>query len=140
MGILGTGIDIVEICRITGVIGRRPLFKNRVYTRDEIAYIDANAAGPQHAAGIFAAKEAVLKACGRGLKGVGWKDVEVLRDGLGKPYVVLHNRAKALAEERGIEKIHISISHEREYAIAQAIAEGCDTDEDCGCVDDQKNR
>lgn len=140
MAILGTGIDIVEIDRIRKALEKGPGFENRVYTPDEVSYIGSNASSPQHAAGIFAVKEAVLKAFGIGLKNIEWKDIEVLRDSLGKPYVVLHDMAQSFALGHGIEKIHISISHERGYAVAQAIAEGCDNHEGCGCSPNEKDR
>ena len=75
-------------------------------------------------AGTFAVKEAVAKVFGTGFRGFELKDVEVLRDELGKPYVVLHGNAKLLAEEKRIRKIEVSISNTKEHAMAFAVGEG----------------
>ena len=71
---------------------------------------------------MFAAKEAVMKALGTGARGVGWREIEVLPDRRGKPLVYLYGGAKARAEEMGLYGIDVSLSHEREYAIASVVA------------------
>jgi holo-[acyl-carrier-protein] synthase len=140
MAILGTGVDIIEIGRIENAI-KNPAFVNRVYTANEIEYFASRGGNPCHAAGNFAAKEAVLKALGTGLRDIGWKDIEILRDTLGKPFVILYGSAKSMAEEAGIKSVHVSISHSRGNAIAQAIVEGQgDLCEGCSSRTDEKNR
>lgn len=124
MSIIGTGIDIVEISRIGRAIARNPRFLARVFTSDEVDYFLKTGNRTYNIAGTFAAKEAVLKSLGTGLRDMGWKDIEITRNSLGKPSVILHGNAKALASDAGIMHIHISISHEREHAIAGAVAEG----------------
>ncbi|MBT3942100.1 MAG: holo-ACP synthase, partial [Chloroflexi bacterium] len=71
----------------------------------------------------FAAKEAVMKALGTGVRGVGWRDIEVQRKRGRAPEIVLHDRAKARAELMGITRIAISLSHSRDFAVASVVAE-----------------
>ena len=126
MAIVGTGIDIVECLRIAQMIERHgELFITRVYTDAEIEYCTARKAATQHYSGRWAAKEAVLKALGTGWrKGISWRDIEVRNDPGGRPSVVLRGGARDVLEARGIETMHISISHCRSHATAYAIAEG----------------
>lgn len=124
MMILGTGIDIIEIERIKNAINRNNKFLEKVFTSEEINYFISRNNNPCHIAGAFAAKEAVLKVLGTGLRDMEWRDIEIIRDSLGKPAVLLHRGAAHIAEEKGIKSVYISISHSRDYAIAQAIAEG----------------
>lgn len=140
MSIIGTGIDIVEISRIARVMDRTERFVSRVFTSSEIDYFNSRGNGPSHVAGAFAAKEAVLKALGTGLRGMEWKDIEIARDGNGRPDVNLYNGARTLAVGLGICKIHISISHERDYAVAQAVAEGDGQLENCSIGTDEEDR
>ena len=74
-------------------------------------------------AGNFAVKESVAKMLGTGFVGISPKDIEVLRDDKGKPYVNMYNNAKKMAEEKGIDVIHVSISDNKECAIAYVIGE-----------------
>lgn len=77
-------------------------------------------------AGTFAVKEAVSKALGTGFRSFGPREIEVLRDDLGKPFVRLHGGAKKLAEELAIQQIHVSITNTAEYAAAFAVGERAD--------------
>ncbi len=120
--IKGIGIDIVEIYRIRQAIDKNHNFINRIFTANEIKIFEEKNYHPQTIAGFFAAKEAVAKALGTGIRNMKWKDIEILKDHLGKPYVKLHNNAEDLAYSMNIEKILVSISHSRENAIAQAMA------------------
>lgn len=138
MAILGTGIDIIEIQRIKKAVDRNGKFLNKVFTSGESDYFDSRRNNPCHIAGAFAAKEAVLKALGTGLRDIDWKDIEILRDTLGKPHVALYNSALVLASNLGIKNIHISISHSRDYAVAHAVAEGESEDESCKLSADEK--
>jgi len=114
------GVDTVEIHRVRGVLDRHgERFLKRVYTPVEVAYCRGRV--PELAA-RFAAKEAVMKALGTGVRGVGWKEVEVLPDSRGKPLVYLYGGAKERANEMGLYGIDVSLSHERDYAIAIVVA------------------
>jgi holo-[acyl-carrier protein] synthase len=113
------GVDVIEISRIAATyerFGQR--FVERIYTPAEAAYCRGRA--PQLAA-RFAAKEAVMKALGTGTRGVGWREVEVTRERSGAPGVALHGRAAARAERLGIDRLAISLSHSREYAVASVV-------------------
>lgn len=120
--IKGTGIDIIEIYRIEKAIKKNKRFLDRIFTLEENKYFKDKKYSPQTISGYFAAKESVAKALGTGVRNMKWKDIEILKDDLGKPYIKLHNNALKLAYNMNIDTILISISHSRENAIAQAIA------------------
>ncbi|MBB6218797.1 phosphopantetheine--protein transferase-like protein [Anaerosolibacter carboniphilus] len=122
--IKGIGIDIIEIERIVQAINRNNKFLERIFTDKEIAYFKSANGSQSSIAGNFAAKEAVVKAIGTGIRGFKWRDIEVERDSLGKPSIQLYNQARDIVGERGIDEILITISHSRDYAVAQAIAIG----------------
>ncbi len=114
------GIDTIEIPRVRRVLERHgERFLKRVYTPEEVAFCRGRV--PELAA-RFAAKEAVMKALGTGVRGIGWREIEVLPDGRGKPLVYLYGGAKERAKEMGLEGIDISMSHERQYAVASVVA------------------
>jgi holo-[acyl-carrier protein] synthase len=118
---LTTGVDIIEIPRIKQVLDRYgQRFLNRVFTPDEIAYCRGRAA---NLAGRFAAKEAAMKALGTGVRGVSWKDIEVIRADSGAPSLRLHGRAEKRAEWLQVGEMSLSISHSREYAVAFVVAQ-----------------
>ena len=96
-------------------------FLGRVYTPAELALCRGRA--PELAA-RFAAKEAISKALGTGLRGIGWREMEVLSDERGKPLVYLHGRAKARADFLGLSDFAISLSHSQVYALAFVVAIG----------------
>ena len=124
--ILGTGIDIVEIRRLANSIQRYgDAFLNRVYAHDELAIAPAaEATRAAFLAGRWAVKEAVSKAFGTGIgASCAMTDMVVTNDDAGKPLLELRGSAAETAKRLGIATIHISISHERDYAVAQAIAE-----------------
>jgi holo-[acyl-carrier protein] synthase len=113
------GIDIIKVDRIRAAIakhGRR--FAARVLTDHEDAYVRDR---PENFAGRWAAKEAVSKVLGLGVRGVGWREIEIIRLPTGAPMCRLHDRALARADQLGMERIAVSISHEREYAVAVAF-------------------
>jgi holo-[acyl-carrier protein] synthase len=124
-GMLSTGVDIVNIQRLGQAIERwGQRFLDRVYTPREQAFCHGRL--PDLAA-RFAAKEAISKALGTGIVGRGgvrWRDMEVLPDRRGKPLVTLHGRALRRAEELGLTQWAISLSHEREMAVAFVVASG----------------
>ena len=123
---ISIGVDIVYIGRISKNIDDvNDRFINRVYTKDEINYCKNKKNLSHHFAGRLAGKEAVSKALKMSWeKGVNWKDIEIINEENGIPWVVLHGEAKKVANERKIKNIQISISHEKEYAIAFAITIG----------------
>src|SRR5947209_3667564 len=113
------GVDIVKVDRIAGAIERfGARFANRVLTEREQRYVRMR---PETFAGRWAAKEAVSKVLGLGVRGVGWKDIEIERLPTGQPAVRLHGRAAARARQLGMERIAVSISHESDYAVAVAF-------------------
>ena len=117
---LTTGVDIIEISRVRQVLERYgQRFLKRVFTEGEIEYCRGR---PPNLAARFAAKEATMKALGTGVRGVGWKDIEVIRHDSGAPAVVLHGRAKRRAQRLAVEEISLSLSHSREYAVAFVVA------------------
>ena len=116
-----TGTDIIEIARIGKVLNKYgPRFLNRIYTEGEQKYCKGRA--PQLAS-RFAAKEAVMKALGSGVRGVGWKDIEIKRERGGPPYIELHGRAQTRASKMDLSDISISLSHSNDFAIATVIGE-----------------
>ncbi len=116
-----TGIDIIEIDRVAAVLGRYPQrFLDKVYTPGEQAYCRGRA--PQLAS-RFAAKEAVMKMLGTGVRGVPWKDVEVVRERGRAPEIVLHRKARAVGDRLGIVRIALSISHSKDNAVASVVGE-----------------
>jgi holo-[acyl-carrier protein] synthase len=113
------GIDIIKIERIAAALKRfGDRFPRRVLTNAEQRYVRNR---PQNFAGRWAAKEAVSKVLGLGVRGVGWRDIEIARLPTGQPSVRLHGRARARAEQLGMARIAVSISHEGEYAVAIAF-------------------
>ena len=118
--IIGIGIDIIEIDRIKKACENEKFLK-KIFTKNEIKYCENTKFNSL--AGNFAVKEAVSKAFGTGIRNFNMTDIEVLRDNLGMPYVILHNGAKKISEKKGIKKIFVSISHNKENAIGYAVAE-----------------
>jgi holo-[acyl-carrier protein] synthase len=123
--IVGTGIDIVEIGRIKhSIIKYSDRFKNKVFTQKEIDYCHSQADPAKHFAARFSVKEAVLKCFGTGMTGgISWKDVEVENKKSGQPTLNLYGKGKELFNQLKIKHIHISITHDKSYAVAHAIAE-----------------
>jgi holo-[acyl-carrier protein] synthase len=113
------GVDIIEIERIESAVGRwGERFLHRVFTDGELFICR----GRSPALAVrFAAKEAVMKALGTGVIGVGWREIEILSNLDGKPLVLLHGRAQRKACELGLGEIAISLSHSREYAVASVV-------------------
>jgi len=117
------GIDIIKVERIASALGRfGERFQRRILTDDEYRYVRGR---PETLAGRWAAKEAVSKVLGLGVRGVGWREIEIVRLPTGQPTVRLHDRALRRAEQLGMTRIAVSISHERDYAVA--IASGIRT-------------
>lgn len=118
--IKGVGCDIVGVSRIAELIADQR-FLDKVYTVYEQAYISEK--GKQTAAGLWAAKEAVSKALGTGFVGFTAKDIEIRHNESGTPQIMLYNGAQTRAELIDVETVYISISHEKEQAMAFAVIE-----------------
>ena len=121
--ISGTGIDIIEISRIKNAVLRwKDSFLKRIFTENEINYSQAKKFSYQHLAARFAAKEAVLKAIGdSSIHQINLREVEVLNDKSGKPFIRLSGAAKKIKEKKKISDIIISMSHTHKLAVANAI-------------------
>lgn len=120
------GSDICSIKRVEEVYARYgEKFLDRILTAAEKSYALSR---PKdflaRVAGRFAAKEATSKVLGTGFSGIGWKDIEVVRKGSGEPSIKLHGRALAVAERRGLQNFEVTMSHEKEYAIAFVLGYG----------------
>jgi holo-[acyl-carrier protein] synthase len=112
------GIDIIRVSRIADSLARfGERFTRRILTSSEAAYVRNR---PETLAGRWAAKEAVSKVLGLGVRGVGWRDIEIERLPTGQPAVRLHGRAGRRAEQLGMGRVAVSISHEAEFAVAIA--------------------
>ncbi|MGM0378122.1 MAG: holo-ACP synthase [Bacillota bacterium] len=118
----GIGIDIIEINRIKNSIKKNKKFLNRIFTKNEIKFFDKKNNNINTITGNFAAKEAFSKALGTGIK-FSWKNIEILRDESGKPYINLYGKAKDIFENKKFKNCHISISHNKTQAVANCIIE-----------------
>lgn len=123
--IIGTGVDIVEIVRFRKVMERlKDKFLVRVFTPGEQQFCIQHRDPVPHFAVRFAAKEAVFKALGTGwAKGVTWLDVEVQRERQDAPKIALFGEAQRLSIQLGAQKVHLSLSHSDNWAIATVILE-----------------
>ncbi len=121
--VTGIGVDMVNIPRMRLVIGRwQERFLRRVFTEQEIAYCRARRDPVPHFAARFAAKEAGLKALGTGLRlGVSWRELEVRRERGEAPVLVLSGRSREIGRLRGGSRMLLALTHEGEYALAQAM-------------------
>jgi holo-[acyl-carrier protein] synthase len=119
---LSTGVDAIEIGRIAAALERfGARFEQRVYTPRELAFCRGRVV---ELAARFAAKEAVSKALGTGIRGVAWREIEILPNRRGKPQVYLYGRALARAADLGLTHFEISLTHTDELAIAFVVAFG----------------
>lgn len=115
----GIGIDLIEVDRIKKLIEKNPRFSQRIFTSQEIRYCQQKKNKYQHYAARFAAKEAFFKALGRRIK---WTDIGLSNLSSGKPQLELQD--KKLKAEFSSDKIHVSIAHLKEYAVAVVILLG----------------
>ncbi|MEO0184891.1 MAG: holo-ACP synthase, partial [candidate division WOR-3 bacterium] len=121
MDIFGIGIDIIEVIRIKSAIEKHKTFVNKIFCPEEIRFSDRGVFRYEELAGRFAVKEAVLKAIKTGWRqGIGYRDIVVLNEKSGAPYVVLSGRAKEISDSLKIKKIFVSISHTKDLAIGLA--------------------
>ncbi|MEG0014392.1 MAG: holo-ACP synthase [Cellulosilyticaceae bacterium] len=125
--IIGIGTDIIEVKRIEKALKDTKRFKEKLFTDKENLYFEKINNRIESIAGSFAAKEAVSKALGTGFRSFGMEDIEITRDGLGKPSIILLGEAQKLGDSLGVDQIHLTISHCKDYAVAYAIVEGRDS-------------
>lgn len=137
--ISGVGVDIVEIRRIKDAMLKHVNFIDKMFSKNEIEYLKSRNLRPEFVAGRFAAKEAVAKVLGTGFSGFEFKDIEIDRTAAGKPIVVLKGKARMIAQKCGDYRIHLSISHGIDNAIAYAIME-VDKFEGSDCRDNEEYR
>ena len=126
MSILGTGIDIVETYRLKKLLlKKKSNFKNKIFTNNEIAYCEKKSNITNCYSKRFAAKEAFVKALGTGFrKNINFKDIEVVNNHYGKPYLLINKRViNKIKTSFKVKKFNIllSISDEKKYAIASVI-------------------
>ncbi len=123
--ILGLGLDLVRVDRIARSLdrfGRR--FLDRVFTPSEQALCLSRPSPASALAMRFAAKEAFAKAVGLGMRGVSWREIEIRHDPRGKPFLVLHGRAEAVAQALGVTRSHLSLSDDGGLGAAVVVVEG----------------
>ena len=115
------GVDIIEIDRINRIVKRwGDRFLQRIYSEHELRICRHK---PWRLAGRFAGKEAVMKALGTGIRGISWREIEILAEPSGKPLVNLYGKAQTKAEDLGLRQLAISLSDTREHAIAFVVGE-----------------
>lgn len=122
--IIGIGTDIAEVPRIAKSIENNS-FKEKVFSKVEIAYCESKANSAESFAARFAAKEAFFKALGTGWRGgMAFNEVEVVNDELGKPTLVIVGTTAEIIKEKNIKVIHVSLSHIKDMAMATVVLEG----------------
>ena len=127
MNVINLGIDLIECQRIRDLWSRHgDRVTDRLLTPAELEYVRRYVADVvPRLAGRFAAKEAILKVLGTGWRGqIAWRDMEILNDSAGRPYVTLTGECQRVAESLGIARVLISITHTENYAAATAIGVG----------------
>ncbi len=123
--ILGLGTDICEVARIEAALSRRATLAGRILTPVEHLLFEQSTDPARFLAKRFAAKEAAVKALGTGIgRGVGWHQVSIEKDSLGRPLLKFNGMAADIAGQKGITQWHLSYSDERHYVVATVIAEG----------------
>ncbi|MFN2624720.1 MAG: holo-ACP synthase [Mycobacteriales bacterium] len=121
MAVVGVGVDVVDVTRLTRVLTRTPRLRGRVFAADELAYAGAGEVALRRLAARFAAKEAVSKALGA--RGVRWRDIEVVAVAGERPVVKVSGHTADLAAQAGVVHWHLSLSHDGAIATAVVIAE-----------------
>lgn len=123
--IVGIGTDLTRISRMRGLLARwGERFLSKTFTPAEIARLAGRRRAEEEFAALFAAKEAAMKALGQGfLGGVRFRDIEIVSDHRRQPHLRLYGRAAQLAAQAGVRRIHVSLTHEGDYAAAQVVME-----------------
>ncbi|MDP1805124.1 MAG: holo-ACP synthase [Acidimicrobiales bacterium] len=119
---IGIGVDLCEVDRMRRALERTPTLRERVFTEAEQAYCDRRRDPTERYAARFAAKEAVLKALQVGVGACSWRDIEVVRSEAGAPSLVLYDRARARADELGVQRWLLTLTHTHRLAEAIAVA------------------
>lgn len=123
--VAGIGTDLSRIARFERLLADKKGVIDRLFTAGEKQYALEKKNPAPHLAARFAAKEAFLKALGLGLReGISWQDMDIERDMLGKPSMKLSGRAREVFEERNYTSLHLSYSHDGDYAVATVVLEG----------------
>jgi len=120
--IVGIGVDVVSVPRFVESLERTPAMLDRLFTEGERVTEDGRTRTPTSLAARFAAKEAVAKALGAPL-GLEWHDCEVVGDADGRPWLRLHGTVAAQALEQGVDRWHVSLTHDHDVALAYVVAE-----------------
>ena len=123
--IVAVGIDVVLVDRFARALARTPLLYDRLFTESERTTPSGNPRSPESLAARFAAKEAVAKSLGAPT-GLHWHDCEVVSDAGGRPWLTVSGTVAAAADERGVRRWHLSLSHDGGIASAMVVAEGAD--------------
>ena len=125
MAVVGVGVDAIEIQRVREALTRTPTLLTRLFTERERASCVTRCGDLRYGglAARFAAKEAVAKALGTGIRGFGFRDIEVLASEDGRPSIELRAGALTAARDIGVTRVHISLSHSTGVAVANAVAE-----------------
>ena len=123
--IIGIGVDIVQIERVRKLVENYSEFMHQVFTAREIEFCQAKADSASSYAARFAAKEAMMKALSTGWnEKVNWLDIEVINEEQGNPILKIKGRTLKLMKKMGVYQTHLSLSHERDYALAFVVLEG----------------
>jgi holo-[acyl-carrier protein] synthase len=125
VSVVGLGVDAIEIDRVRAACTRTPSLLGRLFTERERASCTSRCGDLRYGglAARFAAKEAVAKALGTGVRGFRWRDVEIVNDELGKPQVVLTGGAAERAAALGVSRVHLSLSTSTQIAVANVVLE-----------------
>jgi holo-[acyl-carrier protein] synthase len=128
--VLGVGVDMIEIRRFCRIAAVAPSgVARRLYTVEEL--LDERICRPEYLASRFAAKEAVMKALGRGMGSIAFTDIEIFQDEYGQPQVRLTGSARARADAIGVRTVMLSLTHSDEMVCAFAVSLGGVGDETC---------
>lgn len=123
--IVGHGIDIINVNRVDRLLARFPeKFSRRIYTAEEISYCQQQSVPGESFAARLAAKEAIYKVMSPCLEVLRWREINITCKNGGKPKVELRGRTNLVSQEMRITNWQISLSHEKEFAVASVIAEG----------------
>lgn len=120
--IVSVGVDVVLVERFTRALARTPLLADRLFTESERLTASGNPRSPESLAARFAAKEAVAKALGAP-GGLNWHDCEIVADADGRPWLTVAGTVADAARECGIQRWHLSLSHDGGIASAMVVAE-----------------
>jgi holo-[acyl-carrier protein] synthase len=120
--VVGVGTDLVEVSRLRAALERTPALVHRLFTPAEQSRCQRHDDPLPHLAARFAAKEATMKALGKGMSAMAFTDIEVVSDASGAPSIRLSGRARQVAHGRGVATVHVSLSHTGDLAQAHVVA------------------